>query len=317
MNILHLSNTPVAGSPARSAEAISNYSHHDSRVITTRNYPNKLFRSPEGYLSDFEDAERNSVLLEAVRWADLLILHNVFDRYIVSVIENAGVRKPYYIQIHSPPGEPPLMGEQDIQFMSYKEEGILVVAQGYGRFFEDPILVPNIIPDFRKPELLNLRRQSIIVSNLRSTAFRWSKKVSEYEIEKIKDLCSTYNVPFLSPEKVPPNSFINLLSQCGHTVDDLGTGLLHQIGLEALKVGSIVYSCADGRTMAEYSQAVDCPPIPFVRSNSFEEIYAKMAKYFSDEWLCVKARRECIEFSQRFLSAERLTSKYLEAIQVT
>jgi hypothetical protein len=315
--LLVVADTPVAGTVERISSWLERLSGKKSICLVGRNYPHNAFPLSNPPLSSVNDPAQ--YLSTAAGNSDVIFLHNVFDQRTIDVIANSRSPQARVVyQYHSPPNEPPAY---DYPFLgSPNYDRILAVAQGYGRFVKDVVLVPNIVPDF-EPKLAPPRERALLNPHLRSTNFRWSAKVRPADSGALKTV-----EPYLGGVRLKTMKDIfgrdvvtyaearSALFMVSHVLDDLNTGLFHQTGVEALKSGCEVFSAADPLAMEEFCTATGSPPLPFEYVDGVQEVIGLLMDraWRRDEHARMAAR---VRYAERFLSERRLAESYHRAVK--
>jgi hypothetical protein len=321
MKFLLVSETPVAGTVCRFASALEN-----SKFVTSsfpfvlKNYKNSPFDLPYGQMSSHQNW--SSILGEYAANADHIIFHNCTDQnYIDIAKKSARPSTSLSYHLHSPPFEAPLYSYDII--VENKFDAVFSVAQGYSRFYNNSISIANIIPDIK---LFNgrHRRSAVMVGHLRTTNARWSKKippdfVKSLEVLLKKDGVDVSTIPKLfGAESVPYCTFAHALQNFDYVVDDVCSGLFHQISLEGLKSGCIVFSAADAYAISSFCEAAQCPPPPFDMISDIYDIYEKVRYYERNPADLRAAQARNLQYAESYLSEVRLadlaTSKIISSL---
>jgi hypothetical protein len=316
--ILLISDTPVAGTVNRIAHWLNKLSGQKCHALTKRNYPHNAFRLNSGAFGCLPEWEK--FLVQCVREAKSIFIHNVVDDYLLDLIfASKTADAPIYYQIHSPPLEPPLFDYQVIS--DYPFNAVLAVAQGYGRFIQNSIVVPNVIADFDLP--CSIEKSPLIFSpHMRSTNFRWSAKFTDkckksllahqhqfghYRVSQ--DVDKLFGRAVITHEEM-----LLYLQVVSFVIDDINTGLFHQTALEALKAGCAVFSSADLESIEQFCVAADVNSPPFIYVNGIDEVISLLVDSSFRKTLpeiMAKSRK----YGQLYLSEERLAQCYLAKIK--
>ncbi|MEP0072764.1 MAG: hypothetical protein ABJE79_08670 [Marinomonas sp.] len=315
--ILLISDTPVAGTVDRLATWIKELSGTETVALVKRNYPHHAFELQGGVFGCLPNWE--SYVLQLVKKASLVILHNVLDEKVINIVFREKKKNVNVIyQLHSPPLEGPQFSYNI--FTKYKFDAILSVNQGHGRFIENSIPVPNIVEDFElfmPPEKQDL----VFVPHIRSTNFRWSNKFSPENANQLntsKNLFGKFKVVTIKDlfgRDVVSHSEIQFVLQfCKFIVDDLNTGLMHQTAIEGLKSGCGVFSGADLYTVEEYSKSIEAPPPPLIYVDGIQDVVKFLVRGRCDDFL-IENQAEIKKYSRKYLGEERLARIYFDTIK--
>lgn len=317
MNFLLVSETPVAGTVTRFASAIESSNIASSAFpFVLRNYKNSPFDLPFGQMSVYENWA--NLLGDYAREADHVIFHNCTQQSHIDIVRKSikGHTTLNY-HMHSPPFEPPLFCYDIITENAF--DNVFSVAQGYGRFFSNSIPIANIIPDIKMfPR--KQRRSAVIVGHLRTTSARWSQKIPINFVKDFEKLLSREKVDIITIPKlfgcetVPYKTFSQALQGFDYVIDDICSGLFHQISLEGLKSGCIVFSAADEYSIQSFCKAADCPPPPFDIVSDVYDLYEKIRYYERNPAQLEAAQIRNLSYAQTYLSQSRISNLFTETL---
>lgn len=310
MNFLLVSETPVAGTVCRFSEAlVSDQRVTDAFPFVLRNYKNSPFDLPYGQMSTYPNWA--SLLGDYAEQADHVIFHNCTQQSYIDIVQkSAKSTATINYHFHSPPFEPPLFSYDIIA--KNKFDNVFTVAQGYSRFYENSVPIANIIPDIKLFEIKN-RRSAIVVGHLRTTSARWSKKIPANLIKNLETLFKNSGVEICTipsifgAETVPYRTFYQGLQGFDYVIDDICSGLFHQISLEGLKSGCIVFSAADEYSLNSFCQAAECPPPPFDFVADIQDIYEKVRYYERNPSVLRATQVKNLAYADEYLPAIRLS----------
>lgn len=314
--ILLISDTPVAGTVDRLATWIKKLSGIETVALVKRNYPHHAFELQDGAFGCLPNWE--SYVLQLVKKASLVILHNVLDEKVINIVFREKKKNVNVIyQLHSPPLEGPQFSYNI--FAKYKFDAIFSVNQGHGRFIKNSIPVPNIVKDtelFIPPEKQDL----VFVPHIRTTNFRWSNKFSPQNAKELNTNKSLFNkskvvtIKDLFGRDVVSHSEIQFVLQfCSFIVDDLNTGLMHQTAIEGLKAGCGVFSGADMYTIEEYTKSIDAPPPPFIYVDSTQDVVKFLINNSCSDYLESQSKH-LHSYSKEYLGEARLAKLYFNKL---
>lgn len=319
--ILLISETPVAGTVTRLANWIAAFSGKRTVPVVMRNYAHNAFPLPDGALRAMPDWEKH--LAAMVRSASVIFLHNyhVDNKTDAGFIDLIFAERPsgcpVFFQCHSPALEPP--GHLYSVLDSYAFDKVFVVGQGYGRFFSDAVLVPNIVPD--QKNTYNVEKSDIVfVPHMRSTNWRWSRKVLESDLIALKANAArfgrhkvqTINQAF-GRDHVTMGEMAQYLFAVKLIVDDVNTGLIHQTTVEGIKAGCVVMSGADLLSMEEYCEAANCPPLPILSVGGIDDVVANLSSPGLNA-LVRDTRAKSDSFASTYLGEARLAAEYWKRV---
>ena len=286
MRILHLSDTPLSGSPIRISQLLAKYGGVESRHI--------CWKEKIGYRIYEADLIGHITPTAALEyyiydWADIIHYHNRWRRQeVFRAIGRLPPKKPCVIQLHSP--------RESEDFRGEVESGIPLacLAQYHPRQWpEMTFLVPNVV-DIDDPIYLPARQYVMgklvppspsaltIVSFAPSNTNRrdWNDKgysVANPVLKKMRfsgEIC--YDLINLMPfEEVMPRKRIADIG-----IDDIVTGSYHLSALEYLSLGIACINHVDELTEAEVKKLTGADSLPFVEANkeTFERVLRSLLK---------------------------------------
>lgn len=315
--ILLISETPVAGTVYRTARWIEKLLGKRTISLVKNNYKNNVFSIPNGTFGCLESWA--SVLSNEVMKSNIIFIHNIVNKELLDIIFNSKKKSAkIFYQYHSPPLEAPQYNYESIR--EYDYDLIFSVAQGYGRFIENSILVPNIIPDFL-PDYKVSRSNSIIVPHMRSTEFRWSNKFSKTDYEKLESslyLIKDYNLSSIKSrfdrDFVTHEEILLLLNSTSFVIDDINTGLMHQTTFESIKAGCIVFSAADLISLDEFCRTIKSPMPPMISVGGIDDVIRNLTnKYFLKSTPLLSSN--ALDFGRKYLDECRLANIYVNILK--
>lgn len=268
MKVVHLSLTPLAGSPIRIVNALNRRSDCAARLIdfNPNVYGSRTFPEDLDWRTDRDEA------LSLLTEADLVVAHHFFDfRDNPFGVDFTRAVRPscrFARQFHS---------QLDFicRCMNLPRNVILddpypklVIPHYAERTFLDARIVPNIVPiddEAYLPQNKENSRPVIFYSaTFKESAWTWRGDTKGYpEVTRLlkrlrgkADLDIVYGVPFLECLRRKRCSDI--------VVEDIVTGSYHLTALEALSQGIPTLSYLDNRTQTTLRQLTGALTLPFV-----------------------------------------------------
>ncbi|WPC74284.1 hypothetical protein [Vibrio porteresiae] len=311
--IVLVSDTPVAGTVERLAKWIEKITKIETKALIYRNYPHHAFPISHGTFGFMEDWK--SYVGRVCREASCIIFHNVVNNELIDVVlVNSPESSSKLYQIHSPPFEGPQFTYEILD--EYKFDNLLKISQGHGRFFDNGILVPNVVEDIPQNKFLR-RTNNILIPHIRITENRWSSKVTASDINNLKLLPRPYKAvtikSLFNRDTVAHSEVVLALQTSKAVIDDINSGLIHQTAIEGLKAGCLVFSGADLETMEQFTSTIDAPIPPFEFVSDSLEILEKTPELMSDSYLSYRVS-EIQNYTTEFLSEKRLAEIYVNKI---
>lgn len=254
LNVLHLTQTPLAGAPAHLSRILNRYTPHRSRcVLRMTNGPNR--RSNLWWNYDISGPSQTQLDSEIDR-ADLVHMHG--KPYPVEL--NG---KPSLLQYHTPPG-----GYRPLQTHGAYNGRKLVIAQYHPRFYRDARIVPNLIDIHDaewRPEPKSDSTVTIFYSWATEKPGGWSDKGSR-ETRRILDrLANRYQgrLKVIVKTDRPYAECMAAKRGADICIDECVTGSYHIQSLEGCAVGAATFNAIDETTAGFVRQVTGTGDHPF------------------------------------------------------
>jgi hypothetical protein len=250
LTVLHISLTPVAGSPVRIVNALNE--HTDVKaylwVLSPEIYGNRVFEDGLKWSVDSEQIQ------ELYLNADIIHLHQVTDIYRISDQVPGLPRKPkgqVVAQLHSQPDH---YGKTPADFLETSVP-LLVIGQYHERYYPSARIVPNFVP-IHNPLYMPKNTPhgtgvslSFSPSNLISAwDHRWATKGAPEILAMLRSLeyqLSDFSTCLIVDK--PHAECLRLKQACDIAIDDLVTGSYHLSSLESLSQGKPTFAFLDHR----------------------------------------------------------------------
>ncbi|EJY3568887.1 hypothetical protein OGB53_004665, partial [Escherichia coli] len=269
MNIVHISKTPLAGSPNRFSDELNKLDTVQSVCFIERDYPGDLCGKFIGS-SIIINQNTKPLLIDVVSKADVCHIHNDLSHEIINLILSNCKQCKFIYHVHSPLREGPLF------FYNYESMGIdffrkIVVAQYHPRLYQDFIPLLNIVPF--KPNLsptpITDKIRIIFSPSHNRVGGRWNDKTSTELRNALNLISKKGDIELVIPDKLSPHTLFELRRSCHITIDEIVTGSYHQISLEGLAAGNVVINNSDclSNTFLEQVAEADSAP-PFIIMNN-------------------------------------------------
>ncbi|MBS7820932.1 hypothetical protein J7552_06485 [Wohlfahrtiimonas chitiniclastica] len=311
-NIVHLSNTPLVGSPGK-ISILANENGFNSNSIVLSDYPDKGGLSGKFIQNSIIYNENNHKLCavadELLKKADIIHIHNDINPNFLRKF-NLGDKKIIY-QVHSPLREGPLYFDRS-QFMGIDYDKKLVIAQYQTRHYQSFTPVPNLV--LSKPSV-ELRKYNeplkIMFSPTHRRGGRWNNKYSEKLISVLNGLSSLNLIEvFRIDTPLSPNDLFELRKTCHASIDEIVTGSYHQVSLEGLCAGNVVINNSDffsSYMLSSVSHAKCMPPFYTV---SDDDVAEKLLLLAQDVELTRKYQQMSYDYYVENLLPNKLFSSY-------
>jgi len=249
MNVVHLSNMPVAGSPYFLSEAMNKYLKVNSRCIQECNgygdgrvFPHDLLYGDQGAIDYIKDA-------------DVVFVHNSVKPLVYQLLEG----KRVVLLCHS---EPSRVSSK----VADMADDIAVVAQYQPRLYDDTefALFPNIIDIYDKRFLPARKGEYLTVgfspsnTNKWPEGYKWNNKGHEETLKVLQES----GVRYALYTRQPFESVIKERAQCHIVIDELVTGSYHRVTLEAASHEQMVLNAVDKMTYRVICEITGCGTLP-------------------------------------------------------
>lgn len=313
MNIVHISKTPLAGSPGRLSDETNKLNQISSIAFIEKDYPGEL-SGKFIYNSILLDCSSSWDLLKhSIKSADIIHIHNDISTECLHVILNQNPTSKFVYQVHSPLREGPLF------FEVYKTLGIdffkkIVVGQYHPRHYPDFIPLLNIVPFKPVSNVKNVDDKIRILfspSHTR-TGGRWNDKVSTELDRTLKLIAKDKRFEIIIPNKISPSTLFELRKTCNITIDEITTGSYHQISLEGLAAGNVVINNSDFfsniflETLSNSSEHV-----PFVRMNN-RNVSRRLPELLSSPEEISFIQKQSLNFYKKYLSPQKTANRLVD-----
>jgi len=279
MRVLHLSSTPLSGSPIRISALLAKYGGIESRHM--------VWREKLGYREYGADISGKGTSLEYLRyliyeWADVLHLHNRWKRQeVFQALKCEPPKKPSVIQIHSP--------RDSEDFSEEVKSGIplAVIAQYHVRQWPElRFIVPNVVDIYHKDYIRTKEPRplpymptvSYAPSNTNMPG--WNDKSYGIVAPVLKRMRLAGTVDYQLICKAPFDDVMIKKKQADIGIDEVSTGSYHLSSLEYLSLGVGCFANIDPLTEKAIKDVTGADRIPWIRANkeNFERVLRGILK---------------------------------------
>lgn len=272
MKVVHLSNTPVAGSPGNIVSALNRLTDVQARhiVFNSSAYRNRTFAV------DIDWKTQQPQALDVIADADVIHIHQFFsidETFGPNFYQRFG-KKKIIKQYHSAPD---LWAKGDagvIQRIVYEDVPQLVIAQGPERYYPFARVVPNVIPlnDPRYlpgPESRSNADDIPIVTfspSGRSSAWktRWETKGVPQTLKLLRKLERKGLCKLQLIVDTPHDACLRAKQHAAIAIDECVTGNYHLSGLEALSQGKPTLGHLDNRVQSQLRAMTGALELPWI-----------------------------------------------------
>lgn len=309
-NLLHISPTPLVGSPIKINKLCKNH-FNNSNVIIFNDYPGKLKGLFSGEAIEF-NKKTEELCIKLIQEADIIHIHNFLTEEQENLIlKNSKDEVIFIYQVHSPLREGPIFVKY------YKGSKIpfqkkLVVGQYQPRLYKDFEFVPNIV--LKKPSINLIKEDEkpiIIFSPSHRRDGKWNKKLSE-KLEKILLYLRNLNlIHLIIAEGLKPEILFAYRKKAHISIDEIVTGSFHQVSLEGLCAGNVVINNSDIFTNIVLENIVNTKEsVPFYKLNEYN-IEDKLLYLINNKELIREYQIKSYKFYNKYLLPEKLILKYI------
>ncbi len=310
LRIVHISPTPLVGSPAKIAIAQRMRGSISSHIVLA-DYPAKgalanKFIDNSIVFTDFTKRTIERLVSEA----DIIHIHNSLSDERARWIYGLNQTAKFVYQVHSPLREGPLyvsrVSESGLPFCAH-----LVVAQYHPRLYPDFIPVPNIVVEDSGGTLRSgLEKLRVLYSPTHTRGGRWNNKYSQGLEDACRSLEKVGKIELVFPrEAVHPRALLEVRRSCHVSIDEISTGAFHQVSLEGLCAGNVVINRADffsKKIFSKFSQN-EMPPFLYADDATIGDLLLRMAED-TDE--TVRLQKASLDYFKRYLSPELQVRAY-------
>jgi hypothetical protein len=268
MNVVHISNSPVAGSPGNIVSALNRLTDIRARhiVFNSSAYRTRTFAVDIDWKTGREEA------LDAIAAADVIHIHQFFslDETFGPDFQSRFGKKKLIRQYHSAPD---LWAKGDaamVASMVHEAMPQLVIAQGPERYYPFARVVPNIIPihDERYLPMEPADGLPIVAFSPsgRASAWktRWETKGAPQTLALLRKLQREGLCKLQLIVDTPYDECLRARQQAAIVIDECVTGNYHQSGLEALSQGKPTVGHLDQRVQAQIRQITGATELPWI-----------------------------------------------------
>ncbi|VVD63369.1 hypothetical protein PCA20602_00226 [Pandoraea capi] len=271
MKVVHLSHTPVAGSPGNIVAALNRHTDIAARhvVFNATAYASRTFAVDLDWQRQREEA------LDVVAAADVIHIHQIFpmETTFGADFPKRFGNKKLIRQFHS---APELWSRDDA---AMRERIVtdplpqLVIAQGPERFYPFARVVPNIVPldDARyrpHPECVGETGLPVVVFSPsgRSSGWRkrWETKGAPQTLRLLRKLERRGLCEVRLITGTPHDECLRLKQRAAIALDECVTGNYHLSGLEALSQGKPTLGHLDNRVQSQLRRLTGACELPWV-----------------------------------------------------
>ena len=326
MNIVHLSTTPLAGSPYSISTALNRYTECNSRHICLESdtYGKRT------YPSDLDWAKDKTKCLELLELADIVHCHHVFhteNSPFGNLRKNCSKNVHFIRHYHAAPSaikkHKPYQEDLD-ECISEEPLPSLVNAQHPERYFPKSKIVPNIIllddPVFNKCGNHNTNTITFSPTFGNSAWFtndpdnRWNTKGAPETTSLLKKITKDYDFDFDLIENSTWKECMLRRKNGILAIDELVTGSYHRSSLECLALGKTTLAFLDDRTQEVIKDISGTNNLPWVNTH-LENAYQDIEYLINNKYVLDALGSESQYWMKKYWNPANLINIYLEAYE--
>jgi hypothetical protein len=319
-HVVHITQTPLVGSPGLVSEAINRYSpRYTSEWIFTEDYKGERagMMTRYGKAMGLGNDDARAKFAERIQRADVIQIHNSLTRPAVALIkENARPECKFVYQVRSPHREPPLFVDMphvvDIEF-----DAFTAICQYHLRVYPD--YYPTPLLDLDEPTLQLLQPSEKPRVLYRPSHFsppketRWNTKYSKLMHDSLLACHDEGLIELMYPQKpVPPDKLKELRRASHISIDEIATGAFHTVSLEGLCTGNVVINNSDlfsDMAMAFLTGKNELPP--FYRTNHYN-FDARLRALVANPDEIRRIQQASYDYFKHYLHASKQVHYYTE-----
>lgn len=317
MNVVHISQTPVAGSPGNIVRALNRLTRVRARHIV---FDGTAYGS-RTFALDIDWRRQPDEAFAAIAAADAIHLHQYFsiDETFGPDFHAALRGKPTLRQYHSVPdlwakGDP-----HRRQQIVNDDLPQLVIAQGPERYYPRARIVPNIVPldDTRYrplPEAPGIPIVTFSPSNLHSTAWkaRWETKGTPQTLALLRRIerAGVGRVRLIAG--MPHDACLRAKQDAAVALDECITGNYHLSGLEALAQGKPTLGYLDARVQQNLRSLTGALELPWINVR-LEEAELPLRDLLADAALRADLGAASRRWMERYYAEHAMITHYVDA----
>ncbi|CAG4886026.1 glycosyltransferase [Paraburkholderia saeva] len=316
MNVVHISNTPVAGSPGNIVSALNRLTEIRARhiVFNSSAYRTRTFAVDIDWKTGREEAH------DAIAAADIIHIHQFFslDETFGPGFHGRFGKKKVIRQFHSAPD---LWAKGDVALASrIVSENIpqLVIAQGPERYYPFARVVPNIIP-LHDPRYLPMEAQDglpvvMFSPSGRTSAWktRWETKGAPQTLALLRKLQREGLCKLHLVVDTPHDECLRAKQRAAVVIDECVTGNYHLSGLEALSQGKPTVGYLDQRVQGQLRKITGATELPWVDVR-LEEAEAPLRELLANRRLRTALGLASRKWMETYYNEATLIQHYREA----
>lgn len=316
MRVVHLSSTPVAGSPGTIVSALNRLTDIRARHVVF----NASAYGARTFSVDIDWSTQQQQALDAIAAADIVHIHQFFsleDTFGPGFAQHLRGKKVIR-QYHSAPHLWARRNPQLMEQIVREDIPQLVIAQGPERYYPFARVVPNLVPlhDVRylpKPEAPGLPIVAFAPSGKASAwRTRWETKGAPQTLKLLRKLERRGLCRVQLIMDMPHDACLLAKQQAAVVIDECVTGNYHLSGLEALSQGKPTVGHLDARAQLQLRQLTGAIELPWIDAR-LEEAARPLRELLTDAALRSEIGAASRSWMERYYSDSAMIEHYRQA----
>jgi len=292
IKVIHISETPLAGSPIRIVNALNKYTNIKARLIVYNSNPYK----GRTYEDDICWHEEKNEALAIIEEADIIHLHHFLNLtnnlFGINFIDFQKKGKKIIRQFHTEPNK--IASNYKINVLSIINDSLpqLVISQFHERYYPKAKIVPNIVPlndSLYLPRDNSNEDISICYTPTNMTSAwsdRWNTKGYPETMQLLESIKNNFsnNLRINIGIGLNHSECLSLRQNSSIIIDELITGSFHIGSLEGLSQGKPTFCYLDNRMENVIKNFTGAKELPWV-NYPLENVKKPLENFIKDKAL--------------------------------
>lgn len=312
--IVHVSETPLVSAPQKISSALNQTPGFRSYTINMSDYPEPLQSHFTHNSLTWSNADQNTreLFRDLIHKADIIHIHNPLKENSIKSLEIRQSEPIKIYQVHSCLAGGPIFSDTPTE-MGIDFRIKLVIAQAQPRMFPNYRLVPNICTTslhLERPTEVG-EKIKVIHTPSHHRGGRWAKKTSNSLEQTLKTLDKDGIIEYYQPGFfTAPYTLQSIRSEFDITIDDVFTGGFHQVAIEGLAAGNLVFSSADYFALESFKLAANTPEhLPFF-TTSEDQITQNLCFLANNKLRLNQLKQKSLSYFKDHLTPKQLITRY-------
>lgn len=313
INVVHITENPIAGAPLNLSMALNKYQSHKIRsrhIAQSDRNENRIFGS-----DILIDNTPYHELKNTLSSADIIHFHNFYRNQHLfrkfPELWDVVMKKRRVWQAHT---------QRDIKWMSM-EDGLrdsqakhLVIGQYHPRMYPECSVVPNVIDiwsDNLKPDWETRNKIPRVVYSPSRIGFKgWDNKSYESVIPILQNLVNGGLITAEVIHNLPYKTCLEKRKRADISIDEISTGSYHLVSLESLSAGLVTIAGLDDIQIATLKELTGCDWLPWVVAK--ESTLTSVLKSLATSEDIFEKRQAARSWMEKYWAPEITTQKFVD-----